>query len=68
MCAKIPYQNEGSMSLKDMKMKKVGVYCLSLGLFIISAVLALGDEPVKGWILQILVPSYLDGMTLHYLL
>jgi len=28
-------------------MKEVGVYCLSLGLFIISAGLALGDEPVK---------------------
>jgi outer membrane protein len=33
--------------VKEGEMKKVGVYFLSLGMFIVSAGLALGDEPVK---------------------
>lgn len=34
-------------SVKEREMKKVGVYFLSLGMFIVSASLALGDESVK---------------------
>jgi len=33
--------------VKEREMKKVGIYFLSLGMFIVSAGLAMGDEPVK---------------------
>jgi len=39
--------NIAQSSIKEREMKKVGVYFLSLGMFIVSAGLALGDEGVK---------------------
>jgi outer membrane protein len=39
--------NVAQLSVKEREMKKVGVYFLSLGMFIVSASLALGDESVK---------------------